>query len=220
MAPFLPGYKIIASDGGADVAHHSGGKVKLIGAISPNTGAPLHNLLTLDMKDLRLPRVGNEIGLLPFLYSWTCGIYQGDFVYRVHDGRIEILEYAKGLGEFDFPYERYPETFAEAAIALVEVTKEEESIIAALNRGGAQASPLRQVYPTLDQPFHQLGGILRTTQPLDAKRCPRCANILRPYVSMANALPGGDLQTDNDFVHVVFSICTACAVVSAMNFCD
>jgi len=59
---------------------------------------------SLDATDTRLGIWRAKIDTIHLLYSWTCGICDGEFTYRESSQGVEILDYTRGPEQRDFPY--------------------------------------------------------------------------------------------------------------------
>jgi hypothetical protein len=218
----LPGYLVKAATQPREgFSHFVGGVPAAAGAISPNTGLALLQLLSLDLSDRRLALERPGIDRLPLLYSWTCGIYQGSFIYQVMSDGVKILNFSPGRGDPSFPYANYPASYGYVDVCLQELSLSDDVIVEQMNRGGSEAFELELQHPQLAQPRNQIGGTPRLMQwPLAEENCPICKGSMGLFACLANVLPGGEPQTDNDFVQVVFLICRDCLTISASNYCD
>jgi hypothetical protein len=118
--------------------HHLCGETACTGAECPNCKKPLLTLLTLDANDDVL--LLREIGLsrLPVLFCWTCPIAQADFPYRLKSGgaQVELLAFASGPPELDFPYPEYPRSFPAHPVQLVPLSDEEQAVLRNPQCGG------------------------------------------------------------------------------------
>lgn len=207
--------------GVARSAHSLCGAQQIAGAISPNSGRPLLLVASLDTADPRIGISSSKVKTLHLLYSWTCGISDGDFTYRESSEGVEILAYATGPAHDDFPYENYPAFFPRIAVELEALTTEEQAVIKQMNRGMDGEVPLRRVAPQLVAPRSQVGGEPRLLQwPLPPYTCPVCRGPMPLLASIGNENGSAIGFTDNEFVQTLFFLCNACTVVTAYNMCD
>lgn len=207
--------------GVARSAHSLCGTQQIAGAISPNSGLPLLLVASLDATDPRLGISSSKVETLHLLYSWTCGISDGDFTYRESSEGVEILAYARGPAHNDFPYENYPTSFPRIAVELEALTTEEQAIIKQMNRRVDSEVPLRRAVPQLFAPQSQVGGEPRLMQwPLTPYTCPACGGSMPLLASIGNENGSAIGFTDNEFVQTLFFLCNACTVVTAYNMCD
>lgn len=160
-----------------------------------------------------------------FLYSWTCGIHEGDFSYRYLNGDIEVVEYSRSNGSYDgFPYDNYPLIFDPKVFDLEAVGTDDQDIILKLNSpdcdSGFIFSNPRADF--LSMPAHQFGGVPYLAAGNDhQKNCVLCKNEMHLIASISNeSYSDNEGFSGNDFVQVVYWICPSCQVVSAQNFCD
>jgi hypothetical protein len=202
-------------------AHALCGTQHLSGAISPNSGLPLLLVASLDLADPRLEVSNSKIRILHLLYSWTCGICEGDFTYRESDQGVEILSYSKGPTESDFPYEHYPVSFPRVELQLQLLTSEEQAVIKQVNRReGGSMSRARQLL-RVKIPHAQVGGEPRLMQwPLAPRLCEICGGSMPLLASIGNQNGSARGFTDNDFVQTIFLLCNTCTVVTAYNLTD
>ena len=188
------------------------------GAISPNSGLPLLLVASLDPADTRLGISRSRTDTLHLLYSWTCGISDGDFTYRQSAQGVEILAYNKGPAHHDFPYANYPVFFPRVAVELQALTSEEQATIRQINKRGVL---LEDRSPRLAVPRAQVGGEPRLMQfPLSTCVCPVCGGSMPLFASVGNGTGSALGFTDNDFVQMVFFLCDTCTVVTAYDMCD
>lgn len=202
-----------------------GGECELSGALSPNTSLPLtqHARLELSKDYLWLNDwPGNAIH---FLYSWKCAIHEGYFSYQYGDKKIDIIEYTRGDDDYyGFPYEGYPGIFEEKKFELKLATEAEQAVIAKLNEPDCE--PEYQFDDPdanrLSIPTHQFGG-----QPYflggvpEAKRCPNCSKEMELLSSIGNeSYSDNDGFFGNDFVQLLYWICSDCRVISVDNIAD
>lgn len=207
--------------GVARSAHSLCGTQQLAGASSPNSGLPLLLVASLDATDPRLGISNSTVNKLHLLYSWTCGISDGDFTYRESSEGVEILAYARGPAHDDFPYENYPAFFPRIAVELEALTAEEQDIIKQMNRRVDSEVPLHGEFPQLFAPRSQLGGEPRLMQwPPTPSTCPACGASMPLLASIGNENGSAIGFTDNQFVQTLFFLCDTCTVVTAYNMCD
>ena len=202
-------------------AHSLCGAQQIVGAISPNSGLPLLLVASLDAADPRLGISSSKAKTLHLLYSWTCGISDGDFTYRQTNEGVEILAYSRGPAHSDFPYENYPKFFPQITVELEALTAEEQAIIKQMNRGIDGERRLSRVAPQLVAPRSQVGGEPRLLQwPLPPYTCPACGGPMPLLASIGNENGSAIGFTDNEFVQTLFFLCNACTVFTAYNMCD
>lgn len=216
------GYFAVTLDGPSEprYSHLLCGRTVLRGAISPNSGRPLLQLLALDVSDERLDLPRPSLAALPLLYSWTCPISEGVFSYRVTIDHVELIAFESGNPYEDFPYEDYPAAFAGRPVDLVPLTGAEQDAILCLNTRDIPFAE-RDRLADLDKPRHQVGGVPRLLQPpIDEMKCPSCGAAMPLLASIAseNGAPRG--FADNDFVQVIYHLCRACVVLSCYHMAD
>jgi hypothetical protein len=191
------------------------------GAVSPNSGLPLLLVASLDPADTRLGISRSKTDTIALLYSWTCGISDGDFTYRQSAQGVEILAYNKGPAHGDFPYSNYPVFFPRVAVELQALTSEEQTAIRQINRREVGSVSIARRFPRLAVPRAQVGGEPRLMQwPVSTCVCPVCGGSMPLLASIGNGTGSALGFTDNDFVQMVFFLCDTCTVVTACNMCD
>jgi hypothetical protein len=149
-----------------------------------------------------------------------------DFSYRDTDQRIEIVEFGHGASDHEgFPYVGYPSSFPPVPCELVQISKSDQMIISKLN-ASAFTNPDYK-YSTigaeeLAQPRHQFGGEPFLLDPnAHEKHCPVCKNEMLLFASIANDnYSDSDGFFGNDFVQILYWICSSCQIVSARNYAD
>ena len=132
--------------------HSLCGPQSINGAVSPNSGLPLLLVASLDTTDPRLGISRLNVDTLHLLYSWTCGISDGDLTYRESVEGVEILAYTKGPLQSDFPYENYPRSFPRVDLHLEPITPEEQLTINRINRREMGSVSLARQFPRLAVP--------------------------------------------------------------------
>jgi len=111
-----------SSDGGISL----GGICPFAGAMSPNNGLPLTQLAVVELDAIGLDSSGWRVAKISFLYSWKCGIFEGDFSYRIIDGAVDILEHASGNPDVeDFPYPDFQIVFPAKSYQARSLTQDE-----------------------------------------------------------------------------------------------
>lgn len=216
------GYFAVPRNGPSEPPHSHllCGRTALRGAISPNSGRPLLQLLALNTSDERLDPPRSRLTALPLLYSWTCPISEGVFSYRVTTDHVDLIVFDSGDPYEDFPYEDYPVAFPGQPVELVPLTGVEQDAILRLNTTDVPFAE-RERFADLDKPRHQVGGVPRLLQPpMDEMKCPSCGARMPFLASIANE--NGTLRgfADNDFVQVIYHLCRACVVLSCYHMVD
>jgi hypothetical protein len=155
------------------------------------------------------------------MYSWTCAISDGDFVYQESAAGIDILQYTQGPSHLEFPYVNYPGFFPRRAVVLEPLSVDDQTLIQKVNRREGDPIELEAKYPRLAAPASQVGGEPRLMQwPVPVFDCPKCGAGM-PLLAVAGHDNGSPLgMTGNQFVQVLFYFCSACAVVAAVNITD
>lgn len=198
--------------------HHLCGISKSRNALSPNSGLPLLCLASLDTKDRRLELESFKEERLDLLYSWTCAIPEGEFVYRISQGAVKIISFSSGSGYPDFPFENYPESFPEVPVSLIAVPDSEAATARMLNanRNFADWSKHRE----LTKPYHQIGGEPVFVQKYSQMACPACKKDMAfmAVIGNNNGQPRG--FCDNDYVQVIYNVCDICFAIGVYNICD
>jgi len=216
------GYFLTSVEGGEHPPLHTmGGPQSIPGAISPDSGAPLLLVATLNLRDARLHVPRTAVERLHLLYSWTCPISEGPFSYRETASGVELLQGRRGDAFDDFPYAGYPAFFPETSLALQRLTEEEQRVILKLNRREDDPIALESSFSHLAVPASQIGGEPRLLQwPLHRFECPECRRMM-PLLAMIGNRNGSERGfTGNDFVQMLFFFCVACSVVTAENVTD
>ena len=191
------------------------------GAVSPNSGVPLLLVASLDTADPLLGISHLNVETVHLLYSWTCGISEGDLTYRESTLGVEILSYTKGEPQSNFPYENYPGFFPRVDVNLEVITPEEQLVMKRLNRREAGSTQLARQFPRLAVPRAQVGGEPRLMQwPLSVRTCPVCRKPMLLLASIGNETGSTLGFTDNVFVQMVFFLCADCTVITAFNLTD
>lgn len=188
-------------------------------SISPNSGDPLLCLLSLNLEDPCLNIKASLYNRIDFLYSWNCGIVNGDFFYRIKNQSMEILKYEKGSVSYDFPYAGYPKVFPEIPCYLELVNDKELGDVKFLNKNRRNFKVI-STFSGLDIPYHQVGGEPYFLQDYCSLKCPDCDKemFFIAAIGNENGTPLG--FCGNDFVQVIFQFCPTCSVVGAYNMCD
>jgi hypothetical protein len=218
----IQGYLLVpsASSGEGHYVHTLCGRTNFKGAVSPNSGKPLLQLLLLDASDPRLELSNAAAPHLPLFYSWTCPISEGVFSYRVVANEIEVINFNSGDPFTDFPYENYPEAFAARSVDLLPLASSQQETINRLNDKDTAFSERLQ-FADLDRPRHQVGGIPRLLQPtFTAMQCPVCKKEMPLFASIANENGTPQGFADNEFVQVVYHLCRACVTLSCYHMVD
>lgn len=215
------GYFVVrkAHDDEATYRHLLCGRPTFKGAISPNSGKPLLQLLALDARDPRL-ELPHQPKTFPLLYSWTCPISDGVFTYGVRNDRIELIEFSEGAPYSDFPYPNYPNHFQEVEVGLLALTETQQKLIEQLNAGEIDFDT-RITLQDIDRPKHQLGGTPRLLQStLTPVKCPNCHRAMPLLAAIANenGTPEGFVR--NDYAQVIYHLCRQCLNVSCYNIAD
>lgn len=212
-----------------DASQHGGiclgGACSFVGAVSPNNGLPLTQLALVDAGVTGLDLPGWRGKAIPFLYSWKCGIFEGDFSYRVDEGAIEILEFESSAPNVDdFPYPDFPVVFPPKSYQAKSLTLDERDQMAWVNGLTERNIPVNVDGPlwALTSPRHQFLGVPYLLDPDGSeKNCPQCSRPMFVLATIANQIDGFEEGFfGNDFVQVVYLACNECNVLSARNFAD
>ena len=202
-----------------------GGSCPFTGAISPNNGLPLTQLAMVEVGAIGLAPSEWRGMQISFLYSWKCGIFEGDFSYRVDEGVIEILEFESGAPNVeDFPYSDFPVVFPPKSYQAKSLTLDERDQMALVNGMTEQNIPVDVDGPLWDltSPRHQFLGVPYLLDPDGCeKNCPQCSKRMFVLATIANQIDGFEEGFfGNDFVQVVYLACNECNILSARNFAD
>jgi hypothetical protein len=163
----------------------------------------------------------SKVGILHLLYSWTCGISEGDFTYRESNQGVEILRYTKGPTQSDFPYEHYPAFFPPVDLDFQMLTPEEQTVIKQVNRRESGSLSRARQFPRLNVPHGQVGGEPRLMQwPLHSCLCTVCGGSMPLLASIGDENGSARGFTGNDFVQTIFFLCNECTVITAYNLTD
>jgi hypothetical protein len=199
-----------------------GGTCPFTGAKSPNNGLPLTQLALIDAVAVGLDPSGwgEKVSLL---YSWKCGIFEGDFSYRVNDGAVEILEHASGGPDVeDFPYPDFPIIFPATGHEVRLLSQEERDQMMWINGLTEQAISVKPGDPlwNLSIPRHQFLGVPFLLDPNGCgKRCLQCSRPMLVFATIANQMDGfDDGFFGDDFVQLVYLACSECNILTARNF--
>lgn len=208
--------------GETNFKHYFCGRHNIKSATCPNCQKPLLRFVKFDLSDERLHLQNSSLGELSLFFCWTCQLSQGNFFYRCLDkGEIEILEYEKGDGWDDFPYENYPDWFPGSSVELVELSPLEQEILIGLNAERLSAWTTEQLKPELDEPSHQLGGepylVQKELRPLD---CPQCRKAMLFFATVCDKALRNLSFVKNDYVQVIFYICSKCQIIGAIHEVD
>lgn len=146
---------------------------------------------------------------------------QAPFAYRLlENGSVELVIYGTGRPESDFPYPEYPAAFPSVTCDLLPLTKAQQAMIAELN-AGEFVEPAVADGLLLDVPRHQIGGEPYLVQPgMGAMDCPTCKTELPLLATIGDDTIDGRGFTGNDYVQVLYFLCSTCAVVAAYQTCD
>jgi hypothetical protein len=222
---FLPGEGFFASQAVHGESLIFGGTCLLNGAVSPNTGLPLTQLVQVEINAESFSIPGWERDEIHFLYSWKCKIHEDDFSYRYTNAGIEVIEFCEGVDDYDgFPYDDYPIFFPEARVRLLRIQGNDQSIILQLNSSNCDpefkfGNPRGR---QLSIPTHQFGGVpYLVDSSAEGKICAICGNEMPLVASVGNkSFSPNEGFSGNDFVQILYWTCSSCGVVSARNFCD
>lgn len=199
------------------------GQHDLRGGHCPVCDKPLLRFLELDARDPRIEVDSSRFRSIPLLYCWTCEVGRDVFSYRiVADDIIEIVHMYRGERQKDFPYEEYPTFFDTADVWLSPISVEDQSIIRTQNRPNDDDWSIFKLRGWLTHPNHQIGGEPLLLQGLDdfRPRCPVCKDWMPHLACIGNASLAPKGFVDCDYVQVLFSLCRACGIVSAVNRTD
>lgn len=201
-----------------------GGACPLPGAVSPNNSLPLLQMacITNDPNFFAIPEW--DLKNIHFLYSWKCGIHEGDFSYRHTVDKIEVIEFHAGPGDDGFPYDDYPDEFPVVEVGLQRISESDQKIIVELN---SPTCPPDYRYSNdrvdeLSNPRHQFGGVPYLIDPeLCQKKCVVCNEVMKIAATIGNESYSNEMGFfGNDFVQLVYSVCIGCKIISVQNFCD
>lgn len=190
--------------------HFFGHKPGITGLLPPNQSVPAHLVLTLDMSDPRLARVGLDIG--PWLYLVHPYRYSqgGTFIYRiVPDGSgITFIpplgQLAEAPGE-NWPEGDYPETFPTIPLELVDAPSEMETY------------NVDQTYVSSSAPTPQGYGYGDMNCDAGCKQ----SKLIKLAVIPTSPLPPIQLWGGGgDGVVAVFWLCRSCKAIHTSNECD
>jgi rubredoxin len=218
------GYRLVTSPViKSKYSHFFCGLPESKGAISPYTGKSLLRFLSLDSKDPRLELESLPTTRIELLYSLTCRISYIDFFYKIIGDRIEILSLcSKQEDSEDFftdtPFDDYPEFFPEFIVDLIPVDENERKIVKSINE--IHNLDLELEYPSLSEPYHQIGGEPYFVQKPDVLQCPECGKDMVFFASIGNENSQIRGFFDNDYMQVIYQICKKCLVIAAFNICD
>jgi hypothetical protein len=175
----------------------------------------------LDLSDERLGLTSFPVARLPFFFAWTCDISRGVLSYRVLSvDSVEILEYHQGHAYMEFPYPDYPAHFPRRQFELRPLTHDEQRTISAPNAGAMKLSAVRDARPDLVRPQHQLCGEPYVVNEPRQAVCPACQGEMPVYASAGDETMSGTGFVGNNFVQVLFHLCSRCAVVTAYQMTD
>lgn len=202
-----------------------GGQCNLPGAVSPNNRRPLTQHARLELSHRYLWPDKWPTPCFHFLYSWTCAIHEGDFSYQYAATDIRIIEYNAGDGDYSgFPYDEYPVAFRPKTFDLAPLSEGEQATIVKLNEPDCDPDyqfddPLAE---RLSIPTHQFGGTpYLLGAPIDQKLCVLCGAEMGILSSIGDeAHSSNEGFFGNEFVQLIFWVCTNCHVISATNFAD
>lgn len=199
----------LAKIGQAGAYKHSfGHKPGVTGLVPPNQSVPAHLVLTLDMNDPRLARLGFDVG--PWLYLVHPYRYsQGDtFVYRIATDGSGITfipplgQLAEPPGE-GWPYRDFPEHLDVAPVELVDAPSKMDSF------------NVDQLYVSSSAPIAQDHN--------DAHCEAGCkqSKLIKLAVVPTSPIPSLQLWGGaGDGVVAVFRICPSCQAIHTHNDCD
>jgi hypothetical protein len=203
------------------------GKHDLPGAVSPNTGRPLIQVLSLDLTDPRLELTHAPIQRLPLLMSFTCGIIaDAPFLYRILDGRIEILRHGARNQGPDFPYPDYPDSFPPQRMILSLVPEHIREAIEWGETPDSEDRPNAEQYASIWQELwlrsdlRQVGGVPLGVQLITTWACPYCAAQMPIVAAISDDCTDPRGFTDNAGSQTVFAYCPFCSIVGASVQCD
>lgn len=213
------GYRLVPGPpDGSGFSHYLCGVSKLFNALSPNSGLPLLCLASLDAKDNRLEFESFKEERVDLLYSWTCAIPEGEFIYRISQGTINIISFTSGEGYPDFPFANYPGSFPEIPVSLAVVSDAEATTARILNTN--RNFDAWSKHGELVRPYHQIGGEPVFIQKYSPMVCPICKKDMAflAVIGNANWQPHG--FCDNDYVQVIYNVCDICFTIGVYNICD
>lgn len=203
------------------IGHTFCGPCTVPGAVCPNCSAPLLQFANFDLGDARLRLSALPARRLPLLFCWRCPLAQAPFAYRLlENGSVELVTYGRGQPESDFPFPDYPEAFPSVTCDLLPLTKAQQSMIAELN-AGEFIDPAVADGLLLDVLRHQIGGEPYLVQPgAGALNCPKCKAELPLLAVIGDDTIDGRGFTGNDYVQVLYFLCSKCAILAAYQSCD
>jgi hypothetical protein len=209
------------------VTHIFCGKHDLPGAVSPNTGRPLIQVLSLDLSDPRLELTSAPVPRLPLLMSFTCGIIaDAPFLYRVFGDRVEILRHGTRDQGPDFPYPDYPDYFAPQRMMLSPVPAHIREAIEWGELSQSEDEAEYQKYePILNglwlrSDLRQVGGVPLGVQLISTWDCPHCTARMPIVAAISDDCTDPRGFTHNIGSQAVFAYCPHCSIVGAVVECD
>jgi hypothetical protein len=227
----LQGYILDLAPAGTapEFGHAIAGEHTITGAVCGDRAcaAPLLRMLTLDLRDPKLAFIGGfkrcaaggvPADHLPLFYCWRCG---GMPEYRLlENGAVEML------GTMSFgPPERpdHPTHFPPHPAVLAPISADVQRVISACNDQTLDSdTKFGERYGHLLRPRHQVGGepYLSQGSLRDPDECLVCRGPAPILATAADDAGDGRKFVGDSFVHVTFTYCAKCQIVTAQNECD
>ncbi len=212
----------ISDAAGADSGfpHTALGPHNIPGAYCDNCDAPLHRLLSLDVRDpiLNLPSL--PFPWLHLLLCPSCGGGSPDYSYAIREDD-SIVPLARDHGGGQSPYDDYPLYFPARSVSFIPVTPTEQEIIWEFNQRGDNYDLLCDLYQdTLGEIRHQFAGEPFLIQLTQNPPCPLCGKTMPFVVAVADDIAPSPGFLDNCGIQMLFYLCPACAVISSIIECD
>ena len=210
----------LLTPGSGAVEHVIGGSHDCAGGWCPNCDRPLMQLMALDLSDPALAAVVAPDPVLRLLFCHRCGVAWSPFFYALLPGDVRIVEAGREPPMDEMPYDDYPVCFPPLVASFVPLPAVHQEVIVRLNSGALDEADLPRELFHLDEPQHQVGGepyLMQGREELDCCACRRPMHFLAAVADNCSDPRG---FTSNEYVQVIYFMCTACTIVGAIQRCD
>jgi hypothetical protein len=200
-------------------SHTFCGEHDIEGAYCPNCKKPLLRLLSLDTSDPLVGWPGAE-GILPLLFCWTCNIAQQPFCYTwFQSGAVRLDRFGSGGASLGFPYAQYPICFPMVEARLVPIERQQQDLIRGINSGEVDLTDAYETSLDIAKPRHQVGGEPYMVTAWENRHptpiCCHCEADMQFLASMADYCLDPRGFTGDEFVQLLYFVCTECRAIEA-----
>lgn len=219
----MVGYRVVQSTLDQPAFRHAIGGVSQ--AACPSCAKPFTRLAHLDASDPRVEWTGPSIDLI---YCYRCPAAFEPLRYHLAETGVVLDSVNRGpLETDDFPYENYPISFPEIAVALNPFSAEEEATLVRYRELDSQDHSAAVDFKYADQAradlldaHHQALGTPYWSQPDLAADCHLCGGAMFHLATICDNSFSSKPFVGNIGVQVVFFACRNCKAIAALQDCD